>query len=211
MSLGGTHRRSGDDAGLREVVERVANLEADLRKAQASLGGLQGLIDTQTAQSAQVAFLSGQTAYAANSGGSTYSQADCTATVSGVPGYLPWDPDFGVSLTITTSSTGELFVQTGWNGNVYSTRTTVGDVSVFQDIEYGGMLQTDITWGMKLPAQGSAGIPAASASLITGLDPNTEYTFRLRQGATTSSQVFVNPGSSWITVTKLGMRGCHGC
>lgn len=46
MSLGDA-RQVGDDAGFRELKDRISDLESQLRTSTAALGGLQGLIDAQ--------------------------------------------------------------------------------------------------------------------------------------------------------------------
>lgn len=205
MTLAG-QGRSGSDAGLRKLLDRIAELESQLRMVSAAAAG----------NRAQLDFLAGQTASAEAS-----PPAFTTITLDGsvdVPdSWVPFDPAADAQVTITTSSTGRVAVQAG--GYVIVESVTWPIVYGYVGVEVlaangtqvrapqGGDGNTQVVQTYADTTVGSAGAGHRHEWLLA---PNTSYTLRCRRGysvgaGNAGATAIIRFQGTALSVTKLGM------
>ena len=199
----------GDDAGLRKLLRRLADLETLLQQATAAAAGI-GAIQTQ------VAFLAGQTVSAEAAPGALTTRTTNPATVDVADTWLAFDAAADASCSLTTSSTGRLAVQAG--GYLWLAASNFCTARGYIGVEILDSLGVVV----RNPGSGDGNYStiwgANNSNVFVGsghrhewlMTPNTLYTLRCRRGysvgagsagavATTAFQ------GTAISVTKLGM------
>ena len=199
--------RAGEDAGIRQLLARLDDLETQLRQVAAASAGNQS----------QVNFLANQTVSAEAAPGAVTTITTNPATVAVADTWLPFSAAADATVTLTTSSTGRVAVQCG--GYIYVASANYPIARGFIGIE---ILAANGVTVVRAPLNGDGNLTAvwgANDSIVNAnsghrhewlLTPSTQYTFRCRRGysvaagsagavATTSFQ------GTALTVEKLGM------
>lgn len=196
---------SSDDWIARELGE----LRQQLQSLSSSVGGLAAiqaqqatLTAQQAALAAQVAFLAGQTTMDYISGG--------VGTVTGVLA-AAWAASYDIARTVTTSSTGVLWVVWGAGIRAITSGTYSGDASVYVDVvdvSTGSVVAAPATVAGVSAVPNSANVnvrASVSAAATLTLTPNHQYTVRTRRTYASGPSGSADISGVWLTVTKLGI------
>lgn len=196
----------GDDAGIRTLLGRIGDLEAQLRMVSAAAAGSQGQLD----------FLLGQTVSAEAAPVSLTSVSINPATSNVPETWIPFDADADAQVTLTTSSTGRIAVLAGGSIGLYSAGYcyTYGFVGVEILDALGQVVQG------AAPGDGNHSMVWSANGYVLGagsghrheweLDPNTLYTLRCRRGYSVGAGpsgaiAGIDFQGTALSVTKLGM------
>jgi len=200
----------GIDAGTRELLDRITNLETRLAEISAAAAS----------NDSQVDFLAGQTLSAEASPGSSTTITTNPATSSVPQTWLPFNAAADASRTVTTSSTGKLEVQAG--GFIFVQSINACTQYGFIGVE---ILSADGTVQVRAPGNGDGnfatiqGPPTVGVAITNTssgqrhewtLSPNTTYVLRCRRGyrvdaGSTGAIGVVSFQGTALSVTKIGM------
>lgn len=212
--------RTGHDAGVRALMERIAKLEAQLAQVQAASAGAVAMLEQQAEIANQQAliesqtdFLAGQTQIDSRTTGVTASQTNMATMVDNLLAYSGTnDP----SITLVAPSSGKLQVQA--SGSI---ALTAGGLSLTGRLKVEVLdsvgTQVRIFDGLVSDtADAPSGYTASATVYATGpssqltLTPGARYTIRLRRHwnaypDTGTNTALVRWDFSTLVVTKLGM------
>ena len=196
----------GDDAGIRTLLARIGELEAQLRMVAAAAAGSQGQLD----------FLLGQTV-SAEAAPVSFTSVTVDPATSNVPEtWVPFDADADAQVTLTTSSTGRIAVLAGGSIGLYSAGYcySYGLVGVEILDELGtvvrGPLSGDGNRTMLWSGNGYVLNSGSGHQHEWALTPDTPYTMRCRRGYSigagpSGAVAGIDFQGTALSVTKLGM------
>ena len=197
--------RAGEDAGVRTLLQRIADLESQLQQVSAAAAGNSG----------QVEFLANQTVSAEAAPGALTTITINPATANIATTWVAFDAAADAQAELTTSSTGRLAVTCGGFLLLTVTQNCRARAGIGVEILKDGVVVRNPGIGdgnltdLKSPDAAWSGAGSGHRHEWT-LTPNTTYTLRCRRGysltaGNAGAVAQISFQGTAVSATKLGM------